>query len=402
LGFFRFARLALICCGDRKHMFSYTLECVRIEWKNRAKSCTKYPVGLAKCTETSRTGFSDIQENLLCRKNGPSVTSGQDVSTITRAFRERGINRRGENAALVWGSVAGTQGKEKISITTTLEEREETILIATARAGGRDKSAALTPAKIEVAARAFPDLNFENEHGLAQRAIIDRLGTGGRIGLAIGVAGSGKSTLLKPLVHAWREEGRVVYGMALAWRQSDDLADAGIGKENIRAVASFLKGIEAKTVQLTRNSVVVVDEVGLLGTRQFNDILALQKEKKFQLVMIGDPKQMQAVEAGPVIDLLRRALGPENVPELGSSVRQRGAEERETTLMFRNGQTTEALDRKAANNTLHIAPGGYREAVAHVADLWQQRRDENRDRPDLALVQIFSDRYYGLMMSKGC
>ena len=314
------------------------------------------------------------------------IESPEDVSTLTRAFRERGINRRGETAALVWGSVAGKQGKEKISITTTLEEREETNLIATARAGGRDKSAALTPAKIEAAVRAFPELNFKNEHGLAQRAIIDKLGTGGRIGLAIGVAGSGKSTLLKPLVRAWQEEGRVVFGMALAWRQSDDLTDAGIKRENIRAVASFLKGIEARTIQLTRDSVVIVDEVGLLGTRQLNDILAAQKKSGFQLVMIGDPKQMQAVEAGPVIDLLRRALGPENVPELGSSVRQKGAEERETTLMFRNGQTAEALDRKAANGTLHIAPGGYREAIAHVAELWQQRHTANRDRPDFTIT----------------
>ncbi len=314
------------------------------------------------------------------------IESPEDVSTLTRAFRERGINRRGEAAALVWGSVAGKQGKEKISITTTLEEREETILIATARAGGRDKTTALTPTKIEAAVRAFPELNFKNEHGQAQRVIIDRLGTGGRISLAIGVAGSGKSTLLKPLVRAWQEEGRVVFGMALAWRQSDDLTEAGIKRENIRAVASFLKGIEARTIQLTRDSVVVVDEVGLLGTRQLNEILAAQKKSGFQLVMIGDPKQMQAVEAGPVIDLLRRALGPENVPELGSSVRQKGTEERETTLMFRNGQTAEALDRKAANGTLHVAPGGYREALAHVAELWQQRHEANRDRPDFTIT----------------
>jgi molybdopterin-guanine dinucleotide biosynthesis protein len=75
---------------------------------------------------------------------------------------------------------------------------------------------------------AFPNLNFSTEHGEAQREVIDKLGTGGRIGLAIGVAGSGKTTLLKPLVHAWRHDGRTVHGIALAWRQSDDLADAGI------------------------------------------------------------------------------------------------------------------------------------------------------------------------------
>ena len=46
--------------------------------------------------------------------------------------------------------------------------------------------------------------------------------------LAIGVAGSGKSTLLKPLVRAWQADGRTVHGIALAWRQSDELQEAGI------------------------------------------------------------------------------------------------------------------------------------------------------------------------------
>jgi TrwC relaxase/AAA domain len=314
------------------------------------------------------------------------VESPNDISEITRAFRERGIRRRGEDATLIWGNVAGKQGKEKVVITTSLEEHEEKTLIATAKAAAKDKSASLSMEQIEKAIGAFPNINFKSEHGQAQRAVIDKLGQGGRVGLAIGVAGSGKSTLLKPLVHAWNEEGRVVHGIALAWRQADDLADAGINKPNIRAVDSFLRGLERNSLKLTRESVVVVDEVGLLGTRQLNDILRAQKKTGFQLVMIGDPKQMQAVDAGPVIDLLRRALGTENVPELGTSVRQKEAEEQDTVLMFRNGNTAEALDRKAANGTLRIAPGGYREAISTVVDLWQQRREENRDRGEFTIT----------------
>jgi hypothetical protein len=312
------------------------------------------------------------------------IESAEDVSALTRAFRERGIRRRGQDAALIWGTVAGARGRERTAVTTTLDEREENNLIATVRVGGQDRSGALTPAKIDAAVRAS-GLDFSTEHGQAQRGVIDKLGTGGRIGLAIGVAGSGKTTLLKPLVHAWQDDGRTVHGVALAWRQSDDLAEAGIVGRT-RAVMSFLAAVERGRLTLDAKSVVVVDEVGLLGTRQLNDILALQARTGFQLVMLGDPKQMQSVEAGPVIGLLRQALGADAVPELGSSVRQKDAEERETTLMFRNGQTAEAVQRKAANGTLQVVAGGYREAVERVAALWQERREANQARPGFAVT----------------
>ncbi len=309
----------------------------------------------------------------------------RDVDAITRAFRERGVQRRGEDAALIWGRVPGRQGRDRVAVTTTLELREEQRLIETARAGARDRSAALSRKAIAVAVASFPEIDFTSAHGRAQRRIIDQLGTGGRVGLAIGVAGSGKSTLLKPLVRAWQADGRVVHGIALAWRQSDDLAEAGIAAANTRAVTAFLRDLERGKLVLGRKSVVVVDEVGLLGTRQLNAIMAAQTEKKFQLVMIGDPKQMQAVEAGPVIELLRQALGADKVPELGSSVRQKAEDERETVLMFRNGQTEEAVRRKDANGTLQVVPGGYEEAVAQTASLWRQRLEANRDRPDFSI-----------------
>jgi hypothetical protein len=308
------------------------------------------------------------------------VESPDDVNAITQAFRERGVQRRGEDAALIWGTVKGTQGRDRIAITTTLDLREEKDLVAIAGAGNRDRTSALTAKQIKAAVASFPEIDFTNAHGRAQRRMIEQLGTGGRIGVAIGVAGSGKSTLLKPLVRAWLDDGRIVHGVALAWRQSDDLAEAGIAARDTRAVASFLAAVKSGRLPLNRKTVVVIDEIGLLGTRQLNDILAAQMKDGFQLVMLGDPKQMQSVEAGSVIELLRRALGKNSLPELGSSVRQTDAEERETVLMFRNGQTEEAVHRKDANGTLRIVPGGYQEAITHVAELWEQRRYANRDR----------------------
>ncbi len=125
---------------------------------------------------------------------------------------------------------------------------------------------------------------------------------------------------------------------------------------------------------------MVVDELGLLGTRQLNDLLRAQKEHRFQIVALGDPKQMQSVEAGAVIDLLRRGLGETAIPTLETSVRQVEKEEQATALMFRNGETEAAVQRKLENGTLLVTPGGYDEAVRSIVELWQQRRAANAGR----------------------
>jgi hypothetical protein len=331
-------------------------------------------------------GGSDVRVVAAKALIASGVEAAEEVDELTRLFEARGIKRRGEDAGLIWASAPSAQGQQKTIVTTTLEEREERRLVETTAAGAKDKTAALSAEQIEQAIAAFPEIDFRSVHGQAQRRIIESLGRGGRIALTIGVAGSGKSTLLKPLVHAWREDGRIVHGVALAWRQADDLAAAGIATSETRAVAKFVKDVEAGRVRLDQKSVVVMDEIGLVGTRQLNDILAAQKKFGFQLVMIGDPKQMQSVEAGPVISLLRRALGVDAMPELETSVRQKDADERATVLMFRNGQTAEALAQKDSDGTLHIVPGGYRPMIAHVAELWQQRREANKHRPDFTIT----------------
>jgi hypothetical protein len=303
----------------------------------------------------------------------------------TARSEPRGVEQEGVVTPLIWGKVQGIQRLEKVVITTGLHEREEHRLIARAREAAADRSVALSGEKINRAIAALPALDFTSEHGRAQRAVIDSLARSGRLAVAIGVAGSGKSTLLKPLVHAWRAEGRTVHGIALAWRQADDLSDADIPAEKTYAVDAFLRGLAKDRIALDERAVLVIDELSLLGTRQLNAILDARARFNFQVVAIGDPKQMQAVEAGPVIDLLQRALGEDAIPELIRSVRQRDAEDRETTLMFRNGQTEEAVARKVVNRTLRLVPGSYEEAVSAVVTLWQERRDANAERPDYSI-----------------
>ncbi len=321
------------------------------------------------------------------------VENGADIGAITRAFASRGVKQDGRDTALVWGEDVSVRGKTRIGVTTALHEDQERELVGLAKRAGEDRSAALSPDAITraVARReAMPleegGLRFQDVHGEAQREIMDRLGQGGRFAVAIGVAGAGKSALLAPLVDAWREDGRQVHGAALAWRQTDDLEKAGIAESHRASFAAFLQRAEKGRIELDRNSVVVVDELGLVGTRQLLDMMRLQERHGFQIVAVGDPKQAQSIEAGPVISILQAALGESAVPELLTTLRQRTQEERDTSLMFREGRAAEALAIKQENGTAQVVPGGYRDALEHVAALWKARTEANAHDPSFSLT----------------
>jgi ATP-dependent exoDNAse (exonuclease V) alpha subunit len=242
-------------------------------------------------------------------------------------------------------------------------------------------------AKIDLAARVFlsahPEIDGAGEHWQAQRRMMDHLATGGRLGVVIGVPGSGKSFALSPLVQAWKDDGRSIYGISLAWRQAGDLEAAGITER--ASIAAFLKRVETGRYELDRNSVVVVDEVGLVGSRQMLDLLRIQERTGAQFVMVGDPRQAQPIEGAAGLELLRAALGDEAIPRLLYSTRQHSEREREIAALFRRGQAAEALEMKQEDGTALLVPGGREATVERVAELWRERMEAKRNTRDFTL-----------------
>ena len=337
------------------------------------------------------------------------VESARDIDRVTAAMREHGVRHDGQQVPLMWSEVAAqTDGasveerRPRMKITTMRHVEQEREAMALAAEAAGDRSHALTPERIEQAVQHVSqrdDLDFTSDHGREQRRIIDALGTAGRFAVTVGVGGAGKTTLLRPLVEAWQRAGRPVYGTALAWRQSEPLADAGIKPGNAMAIAALLarssvvkvagpmdriKGIQP--LDLGPNTVVVVDELSQVGTAQALALLRLQKAHGFSIVAIGDDKQAQAIEAGNSIALLRKALGTEAVPELESSVRQLRLRDRETSLLFRAGQAEAAVERLREDGHAVLVSGGRRQAVEAVADLWQARTAANSNREGYTLT----------------
>jgi len=252
------------------------------------------------------------------------IESTDDIGALTRAWARDGVQQDGRRTGLLWRQV----DKHRVRITTELHRDQEAELVSLARGAAADRTLSLAPEEI-AAAVARSGLAYDGAHGQAQLHAVETLGKDGSFGVVIGVAGTGKTTrVLPPLVAAWQTRGYEVWGTALAWRQANALQEAGIAASNTRALQPFLDGVEAGTTKLGRRSVVVLDELGQVGTRQLLHLLRLREQHGFKVVATGDDRQNQSIEAGPVIELLRRALGEERIPEILSTVRQKTEEER--------------------------------------------------------------------------
>jgi phage/plasmid primase-like uncharacterized protein len=300
-----------------------------------------------------------------------------DINAITQAFRQRGVRQDGETVRLVWGQDVPTRGKERVSVTTEKHLAAEAFISTAARQFAHDHTAALAPETVDRAVQTFlakhPEIKTEDPQWRAQRPIIGDLTDGRRLGLVIGVAGAGKSTIAAPVVDAMHAEGRQVFGVANAWKHATVLADAGIPAERTASIAAFLKRVERSQYQLGPDSTVIVDEVSRVGQREMLGLLQAQQRRGFQLLMIGDPKQSQAIDA-PVMQLLQDALG-DQVPQILTSIRQRTDREREIAGLFREGKAGEAIALKREDGTAILAAGGRDNTIARVADLWRERME---------------------------
>lgn len=294
----------------------------------------------------------------------------QDIDRVTALFRERGITQNKQNTRLRWSE---DRNKLVVNVTTELHADQERELLRLMDVAKTDRSRALSEEEIGAAIRGS-GLDFSSPIGREQVAAIHENLAGGRLGLVIGPAGSGKSYTFSAMVHAWAQDGRDVHGISLAHRQADDLRWAGI--RSVNAVEPFLRNLERGKLVLTDRSVVVLDEAFLLGTRQALRLMQQQERMGFAVMMAGDPRQGQSIEAGAIAHLLEKTFAG-RIPEITHTIRQRSERERETALMFREGRAKDALDRKVSDDTLVLVPGGYQQAVQKAADLWDDRRKTN-------------------------
>ena len=193
--------------------------------------------------------------------------------------------------------------------------------------------------------------------------------TDGRdLSVVVGHAGTGKSAMLGVAREAWEAAGYEVRGVALSGIAAENL-EGGSGIAS-RTIASMEHGWQQGRDGLSTRDVLVIDEAGMVGTRQLERVLSHAEEAGAKVVLVGDPKQLQAIEAGAAFRSIYERHGG---VEIGEVRRQREDWQREATRDLANGKTSSALDAYRSHGMVREATTR-EQARGDLIDSWDRER----------------------------
>jgi ATP-dependent exoDNAse (exonuclease V) alpha subunit len=181
-----------------------------------------------------------------------------------------------------------------------------------------------------------------------QRDMVRRFATSGNtVDVGIGPAGSGKTAVMAVIGELAALSGTEIVGTALAGRTAAGLQQA----TGIPSVTLTRLNGEARDRGLHPGSIVVVDEAGMVGTRQLAAVADLVEQASGKLILIGDDRQLPEIDAGGLFRALATRLPS---VELTDNVRQRHEWERSALAQLRDGETGQAIEAYRQRGRINI------------------------------------------------
>ena len=201
-----------------------------------------------------------------------------------------------------------------------------------------------------------------------QRDAFDHVTGSAGLASVVGYAGSGKSAMLGVAREAWEGQGYIVRGAALSGIAAENL-EGGSGIQS-RTIASLEHAWGQGREQLGPRDVLVVDEAGMIGSRQMERVLSQARDAGAKVVMVGDPEQLQAIEAGAAFRSVTERHGAAEITEIR---RQREDWQRDATRALATGRTGEAIHAYDSKGMVHAADTR-EQARSELVDGWDRAR----------------------------
>ncbi|MBZ9998022.1 Ti-type conjugative transfer relaxase TraA [Mesorhizobium sp. BH1-1-4] len=272
----------------------------------------------------------------------------------------------------------GKDGRGEDRFTTRqMIETEQRLHRAAERMAGEERHAVSDRDRVTALADA-------NRHGIVlsgeQADALDHITDGRGLGVVVGFAGTGKSAMLGIARQAWAAAGYEVRGAALSGIAAENL-ESGSGILS-RTIASIEHNWGQGRDLLTARDVLVIDEAGMVGTRQLERVLSHAADVGAKVVLVGDPQQLQAIEAGAAFRSIHERHGG---VEIGQVRRQQEDWQREATRDLATGRIGAAISAYDARGMVHQAASRH-EARSELVERWDRDRQADPEASRIILT----------------
>lgn len=201
-----------------------------------------------------------------------------------------------------------------------------------------------------------------------QKAAFEHVTATRDLGVVVGYAGTGKSALLGVAREAWEDAGYRVQGLALSGIAAENL-EGGSGIAS-RTIASLEHQWSQGRELLDARDVLVIDEAGMIGSRQMERLLSAAEKAGAKVVLVGDPEQLQAIEAGAAFRSIAERYSHVEITQVR---RQHEDWQRDATRQLATGRTGEALVAYEGRGMVHAAETRDR-AREDLVERWDRDR----------------------------
>lgn len=214
---------------------------------------------------------------------------------------------------------------------------------------GRETHHQVPAAKVDaaIAAMAATGIALSEEQVAALRHIATNTG---RLALVQGHAGTGKSVALGAARAAWEADGLTVVGGAIAGKAAEGLTE-GSGMPS-RTIAAWLKRWDRGEDLLTPSSVLVIDEAGMVGNAQMQELLRAVSKAGAKLVLVGDHGQLQPIDSGTPMRALVEQVGAATMAHIR---RQRVSWQVDASRALAGAKVSTALDLYTEHGHIKVA-----------------------------------------------
>lgn len=323
---------------------------------------------------------SHFGEKDVLRKVAEELQAG---GVSVRAIREAVRGVLGNDPSLV--ALGEVRGFKQYTTRELLECEARITALATSTRDSRRH--VLSDRKVAAALEVNEELNGEQKEALKYL-----LGTPGAIQCVSGMAGTGKTRLMEAADGAWTKAGFDVIGLSVAARAAKNLEKgSGITSET---VARFLTRLglwtfegrddaensekkpqkaELSRAKLGKNSIVVLDEAGMLGTRDFEKVVAAVLEQGGKVVLLGDDRQLASIDAGAPFRAVKKLVDGRELTEI---VRQKEEWMRDAVQQFAEGDARAALTQYALAERLHVTETRGA-AMTALLEHWKRHKDSS-------------------------